>query len=71
MFKLEDVAMGIWIADLKKHGLLEPRYENDGRIISDGCKDGYVVAHYQSPAEMTCLWRKYQETKRSLCCRDW
>ncbi|KAL1194526.1 Beta-1,3-galactosyltransferase GALT1 [Cardamine amara subsp. amara] len=70
MFKLEDVAMGIWIADLKKYGL-EPHYENDGRIISDGCKDGYVVAHYQSPAEMTCLWRKYEETKRSLCCRDW
>uniref|UniRef100_M4DIG3 Uncharacterized protein n=1 Tax=Brassica campestris TaxID=3711 RepID=M4DIG3_BRACM len=23
-------------------------------IISDGCKDGYVVAHYQSLAEMTC-----------------
>ncbi|ESQ34316.1 hypothetical protein EUTSA_v10007037mg [Eutrema salsugineum] len=71
MFKLEDVAMGIWIADLKKHSGLEPHYENDGRIISDGCKDGYVVAHYQSPAEMTCLWRKYQETKRSLCCRGW
>ncbi|CAF2161312.1 BnaA07g09340D [Brassica napus] len=70
MFKLEDVAMGIWIADLRKHGL-EPHYENDGRIISEGCKDGYVVAHYQSPAEMTCLWRKYQETKRSLCCRGW
>ncbi|CAH2033855.1 unnamed protein product [Thlaspi arvense] len=70
MFKLEDVAMGIWISDLKKHGL-EPHYENDGRIISDGCKDGYVVAHYQSPAEMTCLWRKYQETKRSICCRGW
>ncbi|CAL9216217.1 unnamed protein product [Arabidopsis halleri] len=70
MFKLEDVAMGIWIAELTKHGL-DPHYENDGRIISDGCKDGYVVAHYQSPAEMTCLWRKYQETKRSLCCREW
>ncbi|CAH8390918.1 unnamed protein product [Eruca vesicaria subsp. sativa] len=70
MFKLEDVAMGIWINDLRKHGL-EPHYENDGRIISDGCKDGYVVAHYQSPAEMTCLWRKYQETKRSHCCRGW
>ncbi|KAJ0253260.1 Beta-1,3-galactosyltransferase GALT1 [Hirschfeldia incana] len=70
MFKLEDVAMGIWIADLRKHGL-EPHYENDGRIISEGCKDGYVVAHYQSPAEMTCLWRKYQETKRSICCRGW
>ncbi|WZZ80970.1 hypothetical protein YC2023_101542 [Brassica napus] len=32
------------------HGL-EPHYEND-RI---GCKNGYVVAHYQSLAEMSCL----------------
>ena len=28
MFKLEDVAMGIWIADMKKEGL-EVRYENE------------------------------------------
>lgn len=59
-----------WFADLWKHGL-EPHYENDGRIISDGFKDGYVFAHYQSPAEMTCLWREFQETKRSLCCHGW
>ncbi|GJX67196.1 hypothetical protein Tco_0302923 [Tanacetum coccineum] len=29
MFKLEDVAMGIWIADLKKNGL-EVRYDQEG-----------------------------------------
>ena len=67
MFKLEDVAMGIWIADLKKEGLAV-RYEKDDRIFNEGCKDGYVVAHYQGPREMLCLWQKLQETKRPKCC---
>lgn len=61
--------MGIWIADMKKKGL-EVKYENDGRIINDGCKDGYVVAHYQGPRELLCLWQKIHETKRANCCGD-
>nr|GMD00366.1 beta-1,3-galactosyltransferase GALT1 [Ipomoea batatas] len=69
MFKLEDVAMGIWIAELKKKGL-DVRYENEERIFNEGCKDGYVVAHYQDPREMLCLWQKLQEKKRPLCCGD-
>ncbi|GAV70370.1 Gal-bind_lectin domain-containing protein/Galactosyl_T domain-containing protein [Cephalotus follicularis] len=69
MFKLEDVAMGIWIADIKKEGL-EVLYENEGRVYSEGCKDGYVVAHYQGPREMLCLWQKLQEDKRAKCCGD-
>ncbi|CAL0315191.1 unnamed protein product [Lupinus luteus] len=69
MFKLEDVAMGIWIADMKKEGL-EVRYENEGRVYSEGCKDGYVVAHYQGPREMLCLWQKLQEGKGAKCCGD-
>ncbi|KAL2903940.1 Beta-1 3-galactosyltransferase GALT1 [Bienertia sinuspersici] len=69
MFKLEDVAMGIWIADMKKEGL-NVRYENEMRVYNEGCKDGYVVAHYQGPRDMLCLWQKLQETKRSLCCGD-
>ncbi|KAK9063585.1 hypothetical protein SSX86_017456 [Deinandra increscens subsp. villosa] len=67
MFKLEDVAMGIWIADLKKDGL-EVRYEKEERVYNEGCKDGYVVAHYQGPREMLCLWQKLQEDKRPFCC---
>lgn len=70
MFKLEDVAMGIWIADMKKDGGLEVRYEKEERIYNEGCKDGYVVAHYQSPREMLCLWQKFQETKRAMCCGE-
>ncbi|KAI3467338.1 hypothetical protein Pfo_024001 [Paulownia fortunei] len=67
IFKLEDVAMGIWIADMKKKGL-EVRYEKDERIFNDGCKDGYVVAHYQGPRELLCLWQKIQEKNRAYCC---
>ncbi|KAL3631174.1 hypothetical protein CASFOL_024158 [Castilleja foliolosa] len=69
IFKLEDVAMGTWIDDMKKNGL-EVKYENDGRILNEGCKDGYVVAHYQGPQELLCLWQKIQEKKRALCCGD-
>ncbi|KAI3733643.1 hypothetical protein L6452_13091 [Arctium lappa] len=67
MFKLEDVAMGIWIDDLKKNGL-EVRYEKEERVYNEGCKDGYVVAHYQGPREMLCLWQKLQEGNRAFCC---
>lgn len=69
MFKLEDVAMGIWIADMKKEGL-EVKYEKEERIYNEGCKDGYVVAHYQGPREMLCLWQKLQEGNGPKCCGD-
>ncbi|KAI9126417.1 hypothetical protein K1719_002838 [Acacia pycnantha] len=67
MFKLEDVAMGIWIADMKKEGL-EVRYEHEARVYNEGCQDNYVVAHYQGPREMLCLWQKLQEGKGAKCC---
>ncbi|KAK6788808.1 hypothetical protein RDI58_012606 [Solanum bulbocastanum] len=69
MFKLEDVAMGIWISEMKKKGL-EVKYEKEERIFNEGCRDGYVIAHYQSPREMLCLWQKIGEKKRALCCGD-
>ncbi|KAJ4960318.1 hypothetical protein NE237_020228 [Protea cynaroides] len=69
MFKLEDVAMGIWIAEMKKEGL-DVRYEKEERVYNDGCNDGYVVAHYQGPREMLCLWQKLKEDKRAKCCSD-
>lgn len=69
MFKLEDVAMGIWINDMKKKGM-NVTYADENRIYTDGCEDGYVVAHYQAPREMICLWDKLQETKRAKCCGE-
>ncbi|OEL15544.1 Beta-1,3-galactosyltransferase GALT1 [Dichanthelium oligosanthes] len=67
MFKLEDVAMGIWVNDLKKDGLAV-KYETDKRINTDGCNDGYIVAHYQEPRNMLCLWEKLLRTHQAQCC---
>ncbi|KAJ6801235.1 beta-1,3-galactosyltransferase GALT1-like [Iris pallida] len=67
MFKLEDVAMGIWISDMKKKGL-DVKYVKEDRVYIEGCEAGYMVAHYQDPRDMICLWDKLQETKRARCC---
>ncbi|KAL5807786.1 hypothetical protein ACOSQ3_028477 [Xanthoceras sorbifolium] len=69
MFKLEDVAMGIWIAEMQKDGL-HVSYVNEPRVYNEGCIDGYVVAHYQSPREMLCLWQKVQDGSLAKCCED-
>ncbi|XP_042482961.1 beta-1,3-galactosyltransferase GALT1-like isoform X1 [Macadamia integrifolia] len=69
MFKLEDVAMGIWIAEMKKEGL-DVRYEKEERVYNGGCNDGYVIAHYQGPREMLCLWQKLEDGKGAKCCDD-
>ncbi|KAJ8775088.1 hypothetical protein K2173_020092 [Erythroxylum novogranatense] len=67
VFKLEDVAMGLWIEDMKKEGM-EVSYVYEERVYNEGCNDGYVVAHYQKPREMLCLWKKMQELNQPLCC---
>lgn len=69
MFKLEDVAMGIWIAEMKKGGL-DVKYVKEERVYNEGCKKGYVVAHYQSPRDLLCLWQKLQEGNEAICCGD-
>ncbi|KAL0917036.1 hypothetical protein M5K25_012076 [Dendrobium thyrsiflorum] len=69
MFKLEDVAMGIWTDDMKKTGM-HVKYVNDDRIHIGGCEEGYLVAHYQQPREMLCLWQKLQEMNQPRCCGE-
>ncbi|WCJ21288.1 galactosyltransferase1 [Euphorbia peplus] len=69
IFKLEDVAMGIWISEMQKEGL-KVRYERDEKIYNEGCKDGYTIAHYQGPREMLCLWQKLQEGDGARCCGE-
>lgn len=51
-----------------KAGSLRVTYINENRIYNEGCKDGYVVAHYQSPREMLCLWQKLLEGHEPVCC---
>lgn len=67
LFKLEDVAMGIWIQQYKDSGQ-EVNYRSDDRFYSEGCESYYVLAHYQSPRLMMCLWEKLQKESEPECC---
>ncbi|WCJ25709.1 Galactosyltransferase family protein [Euphorbia peplus] len=67
MFKLEDVAMGMWIEELKRENV-KVNYVNEERVCSEGCNDGYIVAHYQSPRQILCLWQNLQQEHKPICC---
>ncbi|KAF0901764.1 hypothetical protein E2562_006229 [Oryza meyeriana var. granulata] len=67
LFKLEDVAMGIWIQQYKNSGQ-KVNYVNDDRFYSEGCDSDYVLAHYQSPRLMMCLWEKLRKEYQPVCC---
>ncbi|KAI4303084.1 hypothetical protein MLD38_038757 [Melastoma candidum] len=67
LFKLEDVAMGIWVDQLKKSGQ-QVHYVNDDRFYNAGCENGYVLAHYQGPRKVLCLWEMLQKEHQPNCC---
>ncbi|KAG7995740.1 hypothetical protein I3843_01G124300 [Carya illinoinensis] len=67
LFKLEDVAMGIWIEQYKKSGQ-EVHYINDDRFFNAGCEQDYVLAHYQGPRKVLCLWEMLQKEHKAICC---
>jgi len=66
-FKLEDVAMGIWIEQFRNGGK-EVHYENDERFYNAGCDSNYVLAHYQNPRMVLCLWEKLLKEHKPECC---
>ncbi|VAH01580.1 unnamed protein product [Triticum turgidum subsp. durum] len=67
LFRLEDVAMGIWIQRYKDSGQ-QVNYANDERFYNEGCDSDYILAHYQSPRLMMCLWEKLQKESQAVCC---
>ncbi|KAJ6718467.1 BETA-13-GALACTOSYLTRANSFERASE GALT1 [Salix purpurea] len=67
LFKLEDVAMGIWIEQFKNSGQ-EVHYMTDERFYNAGCETDYILAHYQSPRLVLCLWEKLQKEHQPACC---
>ncbi|ERN03256.1 hydroxyproline O-galactosyltransferase GALT3 [Amborella trichopoda] len=67
LFKLEDVAMGIWIEEFKKSGQ-EVNYINNLQFRNAGCESDYILAHYQGPRLMLCLWQKLQQEHQPVCC---
>ncbi|KAK7291736.1 hypothetical protein RIF29_07113 [Crotalaria pallida] len=67
LFKLEDVAVGIWIEQFN-NGVKPVRYSNDERFYNAGCDSNYVLAHYQSPRMVLCLWEKLLRERQPVCC---
>ncbi|KAF8051505.1 hypothetical protein N665_1715s0014 [Sinapis alba] len=67
LFKLEDVAMGIWIQQYNQT-VKRVKYINDKRFHNSGCKSNYILVHYQTPRLVLCLWEKLQKEGQSVCC---
>ncbi|XP_039127925.1 hydroxyproline O-galactosyltransferase GALT3 [Dioscorea cayenensis subsp. rotundata] len=67
LFKLEDVAMGIWIQEYKRSGK-EVNYVSDDRFHNEGCESNYVLAHYQVPRTLLCLWDNLRRNHEPICC---
>ncbi|KAJ4843891.1 hypothetical protein Tsubulata_025941 [Turnera subulata] len=67
LFKLEDVAMGIWIEQFRNSGQ-QVNYISDDRFYNAGCEAEYILAHYQSPRLVLCLWEKLQKDHQPSCC---
>ncbi|KAK9675746.1 hypothetical protein RND81_11G027800 [Saponaria officinalis] len=66
LFKMEDVSVGIWVEQFNKSTPVE--YTHNKRFHQSGCFDGYITAHYQSPKQLVCLWRKLQAEGKPKCC---
>ncbi|EYU45470.1 hypothetical protein MIMGU_mgv1a021273mg [Erythranthe guttata] len=66
LFKLEDVAVGIWIEEYKKRGR-KMKYMNDDRFYNAGCEAEYILAHYQNPRLMPCLWENLNKQHKPDC----
>ncbi|GKV29524.1 hypothetical protein SLEP1_g38447 [Rubroshorea leprosula] len=59
--------MGIWIQQFNASGH-EVHYINDERFYNAGCDTNYILAHYQGPRMVLCLWEKLQKEKQAICC---
>ncbi|XP_060212848.1 hydroxyproline O-galactosyltransferase GALT3 [Lycium barbarum] len=67
LFKLEDVAVGIWVEEFRRKGH-KVQYVHDERFYNAGCESGYILAHYQNPRMVLCLWEKLQKEHEPNCC---
>ncbi|GAB2248952.1 hypothetical protein Droror1_Dr00012311 [Drosera rotundifolia] len=66
LFKMEDVSMGMWV---EKFNVSRPvEYLHSLKFCQFGCIKDYHTAHYQSPKQMLCLWKKLQRLGRPTCC---
>lgn len=68
LFKLEDVGVGIWMEQYKEKGGQRIEYVNDNKFYNAGCEEDYILAHYQNPRMMLCLWENLLKHHKPQCC---
>lgn len=66
LFKMEDVSMGMWVEQFNSSRPAE--YIHSLKFCQVGCTEDYFTAHYQSPGQMMCLWKRLQDQGRPQCC---
>lgn len=65
LFKMEDVSVGMWV---ERYNSSSPvKYIHSLKFCQFGCVEGYYTAHYQSPKQMICLWKKLTLGKAQCC----
>lgn len=69
-FKLEDVAMGIWIDQFKTLKNKTVDYVSYENYQHGHCVNGFTISHYQNPTQMQCLWSNEMEGEHGICCNN-
>lgn len=65
LFKMEDVSVGMWVESYNSSSPV--KYIHSLKFCQFGCVEGYYTAHYQSPKQMICLWKKLTLGKAQCC----
>ena len=56
LFRLEDVAVGSWVAYVAAGRGWQVRYASDTRFNYNGCAARDIVSHYVKPAAARCMF---------------
>lgn len=59
--------MGIWVEQFGKSER-KVEYAHEERFNNAGCSPEYILAHYQNPRMILCLWEKQQKEHKAECC---
>ncbi|KAH7294266.1 hypothetical protein KP509_28G063000 [Ceratopteris richardii] len=66
LFKIEDINVGLWIKQYQEMKEMV-HFVNVPNFYQERCEDGYIIAHYQTPAHMICLHKKLLKGDTTCC----
>lgn len=57
LFRLEDVATGIWIQEVARRKNWTLALQSSTRYNPQGCKEDDIVSHYMKPPQQLHIWQ--------------